>query len=319
MKLLSIVIPVYNEEQSLPALFSGIRDNLSSIPNLDFEAILVDDGSTDDSWRLIQEQQRKDLRFGGLSLSRNFGHQAAITAGLDKASGDAVVVMDADLQDPPELLPLMVREWLQGHDIVYGQRRRREGESALKLLTARWFYKLMGWLSSTPTARNTGDFYLLSNRALKQLRTMRERHRYLRGMVFWLGFSPKAIPYQRASRARGRSKFGIGRMLRFALDGLLSSSSVPLYLASYMGLACALLGALLALWTIFEKLSDPQAVLGWASTMVTILFLGGVQLATIGILGIYLGHVYDETKGRPIYVVDRESLPASHARRSPRR
>jgi glycosyltransferase involved in cell wall biosynthesis len=268
--------------------------------------VLVDDGSQDRSWSLIQEQHARDPRFRGLRLSRNFGHQLALTAGLDRAGGDAVVVMDADLQDPPEVVLELIARWREGHAVVYGQRRSRAGEGWFKLVTARAFYRLMQWLSPSPTPLDVGDFYLLDRQALDQLRSMRERHRYLRGMVFWLGFSRVGVPYDRHARHAGRTKFNLGRMLRFAMDGALSSSSAPLTLASYVGLAAAGLGLLLGLWAVWEKLTDPSAVIGWASTVVIVLFLGGVQLATIGILGLYVGRVYDEAKRRPLYLVQQD-------------
>ena len=304
MQLLSVVIPVFNEEAALPGLFERLCAELGDLEELELEVLLVDDGSSDASWRIIRELHARDPRFLGLRLSRNFGHQIALTAGLDKARGDAVVVMDADLQDPPEVVLTMLERWREGHRVVYGQRRSRAGEGPFKLATARVFYRIMQWLSPAPTPLDVGDFYLLDRRALEELRGMRERHRYLRGMVFWLGFRRVGVPYDRRARQAGRTKFNLGRMLRFALDGALSSSSVPLTLASYVGLGAAGLGLLLGLWAVWEKLTDPSAVIGWASTVVIVLFLGGVQLATIGILGLYVGRIYDEAKRRPLYLVD---------------
>lgn len=305
MQLLSVVIPVYNEEATLPGLFERLDEVLGGIEDLELEVLLVDDGSHDGSWDLIRDRHDRDPRFTGLRLSRNFGHQIALTAGLDRARGDAVVVMDADLQDPPEVVLELVARWREGHAVVYGQRRSRAGEGWFKLVTARTFYRLMQWLSPSPTPLDVGDFYLLDRQALEQLRGMRERHRYLRGMVFWLGFSRVGVPYDRHARHAGRTKFNLGRMLRFAMDGALSSSSAPLTLASYVGLGAAGLGLLLGLWAVWEKLTDPSAVIGWASTVVIVLFLGGVQLATIGILGLYVGRIYDEAKRRPLYLVQR--------------
>jgi polyisoprenyl-phosphate glycosyltransferase len=305
MQLLSVVIPVFNEEATLPGLFERLAEVLGGQGDLELEVLLVDDGSRDGSWGLIQAQHARDPRFTGLRLSRNFGHQIALTAGLDRARGDAVVVMDADLQDPPEVVLELVARWREGHAVVYGQRRSRAGEGWFKLVTARAFYRLMQWLSAAPTPVDVGDFYLLDRQALDQLRSMRERHRYLRGMVFWLGFSRVGVPYDRHARQAGRTKFNLGRMLRFALDGALSSSSAPLTLASYVGLGAAGLGLFLGLWAVWEKLTDPSAVIGWASTVVIVLFLGGVQLATIGILGLYVGRIYDEAKRRPLYLVQQ--------------
>jgi glycosyltransferase involved in cell wall biosynthesis len=306
MQVLSVVIPVFDEEAVLPSLFERLSESLGRLDDLGLEVLLVDDGSGDGSWGLIRDQHRRDPRFRGLRLSRNFGHQIALTAGLDHARGDAVVVMDADLQDPPEVVLEMLERWREGHAVVYGQRRSRAGEGWLKLATARTFYRIMRRISSDPTPVDVGDFYLLDRRALLELRRMRERHRYLRGMVFWLGFAPVGVPYDRHGRAAGVTKFRLGRMLRFALDAALSSSSAPLTIASYIGLGSALLGLFLGLWAVWEKLTDPSAVIGWASTVVIVLFLGGVQLATIGLLGLYVGRIYDEAKRRPLYLLERE-------------
>ncbi len=306
MQVLSVVIPVFDEEAVLPSLFERLSESLGRLDDRGLEVLLVDDGSGDGSWGLIRDQHRRDPRFRGLRLSRNFGHQIALTAGLDHARGDAVVVMDADLQDPPEVVLEMLERWREGHAVVYGQRRSRAGEGWLKLATARTFYRIMRRISSDPTPVDVGDFYLLDRRALLELRRMRERHRYLRGMVFWLGFAPVGVPYDRHGRAAGVTKFRLGRMLRFALDAALSSSSAPLTIASYIGLGSALLGLFLGLWAVLEKLTDPSAVIGWASTVVIVLFLGGVQLATIGLLGLYVGRIYDEAKRRPLYLLERE-------------
>jgi glycosyltransferase involved in cell wall biosynthesis len=305
MQLLSVVIPVYCEEPVLPRLFERLTEVLGDQGDLELEVLLVDDGSSDASWQLIQAKHQRDPRFRGLRLSRNFGHQVALTAGLDHASGDAVVVMDADLQDPPEVVLELVERWREGHAVVYGRRRSRSGEGWFKKATAGLFYRSMQRLSTDPTPQDVGDFYLLDRRALAQLRTMRERHRYLRGMVFWLGYARAEVRYDRQPRAGGRTKFDLGRMLRFALDGALSSSSAPLTLASYVGLASALLGLLLGVAVVWEKLTQTTAVLGWASTVVIVLFLGGVQLSTIGLLGLYVGRIYDEAKRRPLYLLDR--------------
>ncbi len=309
MQLLSIVIPVFNEEPVLETLFERVTAVFGGLDDLGIEVLLVDDGSRDRSWEMIEAQNTRDPRFRGLRLSRNFGHQMALTAGMDLARGDAVVVMDADLQDPPEVALEMVRRWRAGAAVVYGQRKTRHGESWLKLTTARGFYGIMQWLSPIPTPSDVGDFYQLDRRALEQLKAMRERHRYLRGMVFWLGFPREAVPYERPGRQAGTTKFGMTKMLRFAMDGMLSSSSALLSLASYVGLAAAVLGLGLGVWAVWTKYYDPGHVIGWASTVVIVLFLGGVQLFTIGILGLYVGRIYDEAKRRPLYLVDRTHEP----------
>ncbi len=309
MQLLSVVTPVYNEEPVLDALFERLTAVFGDLDDLRVEFILVDDGSRDRSWAMIEDQHQRDPRFRGLRLSRNFGHQMALTAGMDAAAGDAVVVMDADLQDPPEVALEMVARWRAGAAVVYGQRKTRHGESFVKLATARGFYRIMQWLSPVPTPSDVGDFYLLDRRALDELKGMRERHRYLRGMVFWLGYPREAVPYERPGRQAGKTKFNMTKMLRFALDGMLSSSSALLSLASYIGLTSAALGLGLGVWAVWTRYYDDY-VIGWASTVVIVLFLGGVQLATIGILGLYVGRIYDEAKRRPLYLVDRKHEPA---------
>jgi len=306
MQLLSVVIPIKDEEQALPPLFEALDEEFRLLESLSVEFVLVDDGSADDSWNLMLARQKRDSRYHLIRLSRNFGHQAALTAGLEHARGDAVAVMDADLQDPVSVVIEMARLWRQGHDVVFGQRRSRAGENWFKVNSARLFYWLMRRLSQDPTPENVGDFYLLSRRALERLLAMREHHRYLRGMVFWLGYPRKGVMYTRDPRRAGRTKFNVKRMIFFAFDGILSSSKAPLHIASYLGFFCAFIGALLAVGTVIVRLFNPQAVLGWASLMVTILFLGGVQLTTIGILGLYVARIYDETKGRPLYIVQED-------------
>lgn len=306
MQTVSFVIPVYNEEESLPFLFATLAEAFSTVSDIRFEAVLVNDGSTDRSWQLMKEQHREDSRFHIISLSRNFGHQLALTAGLDRAIGDAVVVMDADLQDPPCVALQMIEEWKKGHDIVFGQRHERQGESYFKLVTARGFYRLMALVSRDSTPYEVGDFYLLSRKALDRLRAMREHHRYLRGMIFWLGFEPKAVLYARQARKTGSTKFPFRKMARFALDGIISTSPLPLYLASYLGFASAFFGLILTIWTVLTRYFQPGVVRGWASTVVIILFLGGIQLLAIGILGLYLARVYDEVRARPLYLIREE-------------
>ena len=302
-QLISIVIPVYNEQETLPRLFAALSEFAAGLPEFDHEFVLVNDGSRDASWMLISAKYHEDSRFRGIALSRNFGHQLALTAGLEAARGDAVVAMDADLQDSPDVVKRMVSEWKNGNDIVYGQRGERLGESRFKLLTAKGFYRLMRIISRDQTPYEVGDFYLLSRRALDKLKMMREHHRYLRGMIFWLGFEPKAVVYQRQERKAGITKFSLGKMVRFALDGIISSSTMPLYLASYLGFASAFVGLLLTIWSVIVHFYQPDVVRGWASTVIIILFLGGIQLISIGILGLYLARVYDEVRDRPLYLI----------------
>lgn len=311
MQMLSLVFPVYNEEESLQILFDEVTQFFATLdPDMECEVVLVDDGSADSSWKIMKAQHELDDRFRPLRLSRNFGHQTALTAGLDAAEGDAVLVMDADLQDPLNVARKMVDEWQNGSDIVYGRRVTRDGETWLKKLTAFAFYRVMKTISRDPTPRDVGDFYLLSRPALDDLKRMREPNRYLRGMVFWLGYEPKEIPYERQSRTAGTTKFNYRRMISFALDGILSSSSFPLIIASYGGVLMACLGALLAARNVFVYFTQPDIVPGWTHSVVITLILGGIQLATIGVLGLYIGRIYDQVKNRPLYLV-REKCSGS--------
>jgi polyisoprenyl-phosphate glycosyltransferase len=296
MPTVSIVIPVYNEEEVLPALFEALAVFFDTFDDLQFEAILVDDGSTDGSWQLMGEQHTQDVRFRMVRLSRNFGHQMALTAGLDESVGDAAVVMDADLQDPLDVVRQMIEEWRDGREIVYGQRTSRRGDTWFKRTTALVFYGIMRVVSRDRTPWDVGDFYLLSGEALAALRAMREPNRYLRGMVFWLGFEPIGIPYERQRRTSGVTKFSYQRMLVFALDALLSSSTYPLILASGFGLLVAGVSGFLAVWGLFRTG-------GGGGQAAFVLFAMAVQLGLLGVLGLYLSRVYYHVKGRPLYVV----------------
>lgn len=302
MPLLSVVVPVFNEERVLPLLLERLAATLEALDGLEWEVILVDDGSRDGSWRLITEAHGRDPRWCGLKLSRNFGHQLALTAGLDHARGDGVAVLDADLQDPPELLAEMVAAWRAGAAVVYGERRSRAGEGWFKLVSSSAFYALMQRLSPEPTPRNVGDFYLLDRQVVGRLCAMRERSRYLRGLVFWVGYSRRAVPYDRGERHAGNGKFGLRRMLRFAADGMLTSSTVPLDLATWAGLGATALGIGLGLLRLFGP--DPMGEsASWAAP--TALVVGGAQLVSIGVVGLYLGRIFDEVRRRPLYLVER--------------
>ncbi len=306
MKNVTFVIPVYNEETALPELFAELTAFFEDSDGLAFEAVLVDDGSTDRSWRLIHEQHAKDSRFRAVRLSRNFGHQTALTAGLDLAEGDAVIVMDADLQDPLDVAGEMLDAWRAGHDVVYGQREAREGEGWIKRSAAFAFYRFMKLITRDPTPRDVGDFYLLSRQALTELRRMREHNRYLRGMVFWLGFDRKCIRYRRRVRASGTTKYRVRDMVSFAIDGILSSSGYPLVVSAYAGVFIALISSLLAFRALFVRMTNPnfaKVASGWTSIFILVLFMGGVQLTTMGVIGLYLSRVYNQVKNRPLYIL----------------
>ncbi len=306
-RCLTIVIAAFNEAEGLPALQPRIAAALDAVEHDDLEARLlyVDDGSEDDTWLVMNELASRDPRIALLRLSRNFGKEIALTAGLDRVERGAALILDADGQDPPELLPQFIAKWRQGFDDVHGTRIARDGDGMFKRATAHGFYRLIGRLSKTPIPRDTGDFRLLSPRALAALRLLRERHRFMKGLFGWIGFNQVAIPYQRAPRIAGSSKFSAWKLWNFALEGITSFSTAPLRVATYLGIASALVafgyGSLIIVKAILW--SDPVA--GWPTMMSVILFLGGVQLVALGLIGEYLGRLYEESKQRPLYLVDR--------------
>jgi glycosyltransferase involved in cell wall biosynthesis len=317
--LLSLVIPCMNEQEVLRETNQRIVEFLNQA-SVNFEIIYVDDGSTDSTPDVLRELQAQDARLRVVRFSRNFGHQIAITAGLEHTSGDAVVIIDADLQDPPEVILEFLAKWLDGYDVVYGVRTEREGETVFKLWTSKFFYRFISQLSDTRIPIDTGDFRLLDRRVVASLLTMPERDRFVRGMVSWVGFSQVGVPYRRASRAAGSTKFSLFKMVRFALDGIFSFSILPLRLATWTGFAAsglALLGIIIVLLDKFFAI--PGMVKGWSSTVIAVLFIGGVQLICLGIIGEYVGRIYGESKHRPLYVVrermgfDAHSQPAKRA------
>lgn len=314
---LSVIVPCLNEQEVICSTHQRLTAALEQAA-LDFEIIYVDDGSTDATPELLRELQTQDSRVRMVRFSRNFGHQIAITAGLEHASGDAVAIIDADLQDPPEVILEFLQKWMDGYDVVYGVRSERDGETAFKLWTAKAFYRLIGKLSETPIPLDTGDFRLMDRHVVEALLSMPERDRFVRGMVSWLGFSQVALPYHRAARAAGTTKFSLFKMLRFATDGIVSFSISPLRLATWMGFAASGFAILVMLYTLYERVFGTGVVRGWTSTMMAILFIPGVQLICLGIIGEYVGRIYGEAKRRPLYVV-REKVgfeqPLSDARK----
>ncbi len=304
---LSIVVPLYNEEGNVAPLLERIVGILTRLPGTpSYEIILVNDGSKDRTLACIREEMRRHRNIALVSLSRNFGHQIAASAGIDIAQGDAVVLMDGDLQDPPELISEFVEKWRQGYDVVYAVRRTRKGESPFKLLTARVFYRTIKRLTKVSIPVDTGDFRLMSRRVVVALKRSPERHRFLRGLVSWVGYNQIGVEYDRDERLSGETKYPLPKMLRFAIDGITSFSDVPLRFASYLGFfssAVAFIYALLVVGFKLFSLHPPGYTRGWASTIVAVLFLGGVQLISLGILGEYIGRIYDETKGRPLYLI----------------
>jgi dolichol-phosphate mannosyltransferase len=303
LELLSVVAPVYNEEATIAEFHRRVA---STLAGQRFELVLVDDGSRDESAAALARLAEEDPRVRIVSLSRNFGHQAALTAGLDHARGDAVVMMDSDLQDPPEVITELLGRWREGADVVYAVRRDRPGETRLKLATANWFYRLFSRLAQIDLTPNAGDFRLLDRRALDALSTLRERNRFLRGMTVWVGFNQTAVAYDRDPRTAGETKYTLRRMLRFSLDAISSFSNVPLQLATVFGFIFSAVAFLAIPVAIGFKIAG-QFVPGITTVLLVVLLLGGIQLITVGIIGEYLGRVYEEVKGRPLYVV-RERL-----------
>lgn len=298
--LLSVVVPVYNEMAVLPAFYQRLSAVLDQLAER-CELVFVDDGSSDGSGPWLLALRDRDPRVAVLELSRNYGKEVAISAGLDHAAGAAVVLIDADLQDPPEMLPAFVAAWREGYDVVYGQRLSRAGESWLKVQSARWFYRLINRLSDVPIPRDAGDFRLLSRRAVDAVNGLREKHRYMTGLFAWVGFPGKALPYARQPRQAGRSKWSYWRLWTLALEGITSFSAVPLKLATGLGVLTAGVSLLYGLFMLVRTLLFGNPIPGYPSLIVVMLFLGGVQLICLGIIGEYLGRTYDETKQRPLY------------------
>ena len=300
--VLSVVLPIYNEEQVIPEMYRRMTTVLEGIGE-PYELVLVNDGSRDQSRELLHELHLRDSRVRVINFARNFGHQVAITAGMDYAQGEAVVVIDADLQDPPEVIAEMMNKWREGYEVVYGVRTEREGETWFKLATANLFYRLMNSITSIDIPLDAGDFRLMDRAVIQTLRAMREKRRYMRGLSVWVGFKQTPLPYRREARFAGETKYPLKKMLRFATDGITNFSLLPLQFATYMGFASAFLALVGLVVAVIGRLFWPGALLGQATTLVSVLFIGGVQLISLGILGEYLGRIYEEVKGRPLYIV----------------
>ena len=320
----SLVVPVFNEEAVLPMLLLRLERLLGDL-DAPGEAIFVDDGSSDCSPIVLRQKAKDDPRFRYIGLSRNFGHQIAITAGMDAARGDAIIVMDADLQDPPEVVGEMIARWKDGYEVVYGRRLSREGESPFKTWSASLFYRLLARLSSVDIPRDTGDFRLIDRKVLDAFRAMPERDRFVRGMFAWLGFRQTEVAFHRLPRPAGETKYPLFKMLRLAVNGLVGFSDAPLRLAMWAGFAVSACAALYGLSIVVRALSgDPSLVVGWASIIVVVSFLSGINMILTGLMGLYVGSIYNEVKRRPLYVVREEiggegavaPLTASEPRRS---
>jgi dolichol-phosphate mannosyltransferase len=302
---LSVIVPLFNEE----LVIGKMHETLTSVlqDRINYEVIMVNDGSEDGTLKLAKEICRRDPRIKLISFSRNFGHQSAITSGLDRAGGEIMVVIDADLQDPPGVILDMIEKWKQGYHVVYGVRKNRKGESVFKLITASIFYRVLRKMTSVDIPVDAGDFRLMDRRVVDQLKRMREKSRFVRGMVGWVGFKQTEIEYVRETRFAGATKYPFKKMLKFAIDGILSFSQFPLKISGIFGFLCCIFSFLMVVYGLVSKFIHPESTLsGWTSIFVAILFIGGIQLITIGVLGEYIGRIYEESKGRPIYIVDEE-------------
>jgi polyisoprenyl-phosphate glycosyltransferase len=302
--MVSIVVPVFNEEENVPELHRRVSAAMKYM-NLSFELIFVDDGSTDRSLDIMLEISEKDKNVKIIQLSRNFGHQVAIIAGIDHAYGEAVIMMDSDLQHPPELIEKLIEKWQEGYDVVYTCRDQTPDVSRFKKLTSYCFYMLVNYLAEVNISPGTADFRLLDRNVIESLRTFGERSIFLRGIINWVGYRQAAIRYRAAARYSGESKYFFLRMVRFALHGITSFSSIPLYISAFLGMIISFCSFLYAGMVIYMRLFTDRVVEGWTSVMVALLFLGGIHLITLGIQGIYLGQVYKEVKGRPRYLIRR--------------
>jgi glycosyltransferase involved in cell wall biosynthesis len=320
--LLSVVVPCYNEAEVLWETHSRLVGVLGRLPDIEFEIIYVDDGSQDGTADVMHDIQAIDPRVRTIRFSRNFGHQTAVTAGLEHAKGDAVVLIDADLQDPPDVIAEMVARWREGYHVAYGVRTDREGETKFKLATAKLFYRVLNRLSETEIPLDTGDFRLMDRTVVNALRAMPERDRFVRGMVAWAGFDQIAVPYRRAARFAGESKYPLFKMIRFALDGVTSFSRAPLRAATWLGFIVSAVALTAIVYALVMRLFTDDWVTGWTALFIAVLFVGGAQLLSLGIIGEYVGRIYGEAKGRPLYIVQEAhgfDGVVAHAALQPRR
>lgn len=303
-KLISIVVPLYNEEEVVNQFYSRLIGILKDI-KYDYEAIFIDDGSSDRTLSILEELANKDRNVKVITFSRNFGHMIALSAGLDYSKGDAVITMDSDLQHPPELIPKLLQKWEEGNEVVNTLRIEAKTTSIFKKLSARFFYFLMNRIAKTNFQVNSADYRLLDRAVVENIKSMKEHSRFLRGLINWVGYKQDSIPYQADTRQAGKTKYSFWRMFSFAIDGITSFSSFPLRLSTYLGLVIAFCSFIYILRTIYIKLIG-QAAVGWASVLVTVLFMGGVQLIFLGVIGEYLARVYEESKARPLYIIKKK-------------
>lgn len=301
---ISVVAPAYNEQEVLGEFHRRVTAVLTEL-GFPYEIVLVNDGSRDDTLRLMHQLRERDPHVTVVDLSRNFGKEIALTAGLDHTKGELVVILDSDLQDPPELIPAMVESWREGYDIVYGMRTQRDGETWFKKATARWFYRLIEQVSRVKIPKDTGDFRLMTRRTVTAMGQLKEEHRFMKGLFAWIGFPAKALPYRRDPRAAGQTKWNYWSLWNFAIEGITSFTVAPLKVSTYLGLGVAALALVYAVFVIWKALMYSDPVRGYPSLMAVILFLGGVQLISVGLLGEYVGRIFNEVKRRPLYLVNR--------------
>lgn len=308
MKKISVVIPMYYEEEVAKECYEKVSNVLKKLgEKYDYEIIFVNDGSKDKTLEILEEIAKDDKRAKIVSFSRNFGHQAAVTAGLKEVSGDAIVIIDADLQDPPELIPQMLELWEQGNEVIYGKRKTRKGESAFKLLTAKMFYKTLNALSDVEIPKDTGDFRLVDRKVVDVINSLPEHNKFLRGLFSWIGFKQEAYEYERQERYAGKTKYPLKKMLKLASDGIISFSTKPLKLVGALGIVSIIISIILLIYALISyifKLNQLSA--GWTSIIVAVTFFAGVQLLSLWIISEYIGRIYDESKGRPQYIVDKK-------------
>ncbi len=307
MKKISVVIPMYNEEEVAKTSYLRIQKVMEDLKQYDYEMLFVDDGSRDKTLSLLEEIAKENQKVKILSLSRNFGHQAAVTAGIQYVIGDAVIIMDADLQDPPELLPEMVALWEEGNEVIYGQRRSRKGESAFKLLTAKMFYRTLNALSDVEIPKDTGDFRLVDKKVIDVINTMPEHNKFLRGLFSWVGFQQKAYFYEREERKAGKTKYPFQKMWKLASDGIISFSTKPLKIVGGLGCVTIILSIAILIYSLVSYVFQLNHLTpGWTSIMVAITLFSGVQLVSIWIISEYIARIYDETRQRPEYIIDKK-------------
>ena len=305
MKKISVVVPMYYEEEVAKECYTRLKNVLEKIENYNYEIIFINDGSKDKTLEILKEVAKENKNVKIISFSRNFGHQCAVTAGLRYVTGDAIVIIDADLQDPPELIPEMIKLWEEGNEVIYGKRKSREGESRFKLLTASMFYKTLNALSDVEIPKDTGDFRLVDRKVVEVINSLPEHNKFLRGLFSWVGFKQKAYEYERKERYAGKTKYPLKKMLKLAQDGIFSFSIKPLKIVGAMGILSVIISIILFVYAVLSYAFDwNNLVPGWTSLMVTMTFIGGMILISLWMIGEYIGRIYDETKRRPEYIID---------------